>query len=306
MTITDLYVRQFESLVQPDANPYLNSPYSEQILDLTTQLVREAQPFMSSDTFPDMREGNTEFAVYVFSGNDPFAAIPKSIDGLVMGQVWNKKPEDLYTESLKIKDNSYYFVVVDVSDPLFPKPAVSLSISDPLKGPSETIETFKTEFPDQEIPTALTVTETDREQGLFDVMDVVRLKEYKYSSAVAWAYSALNQASKLYGVDFSLNDNQDCSLKPNGGVDRWIANMTEEEFEMLQATGGVFERVENTTTYPLYRDGKDPIYFGFQTVDVARSSETVAAKIKELLRLGDDYSRVIANIASITLNGRLA
>jgi hypothetical protein len=271
-------------------NPYAAYPYSPKVLGATRQLVdSDYKPFMDASTNPDIASGEFKFAVYLLDSADGAADIARAIEGHVMQQDWDKTFEETQRTSEQVEINSLFILVVDVTNPSNPRPAASLSIADCLYGPSETRKNYTDEFGDEIVPSELNVEDRDKLEGLWDVMAIMAPKEYRKTNASTWAYSALYEASQRHGVN------------------RWISNITDREFSLLNALGIPFEVIPGSPKIEIRRKSseKPPILAGFHTIDVReiRNSMTNQINALEQLALDNEDWQKVANEARIALNG---
>ena len=287
MTTLELERTQFE---RSPRNPYSVHPFSDEILQSTRQLVLANYPaFMDASQYPDMNDGEREFAVYALEGDDGAADIARAIEGHVMHKEWQKPFEEIHTESSQIENNSLFLLVLDVTDRANPIPAASLSIADCNFGPSETRQIYTDLYGNEVVPSELNMSKSDIDNGLWDVMAVMAPHEYRGTNASIWAYSALYKASI------------------QAGIKRWTASMTDEEFQMIQGFMGIpFEVIPGTPQYSIPREGKRDKYFGFHTIDVGEIRPSVSAKIDEYESLSDPAFQQLANVARLALNGTLS
>lgn len=277
-------------------NPYAVSPYSDEILALTAQLVQTKLPFMSANRYPDMNGlDGSDYKVYVLDSEDGASDIARAIEGEVMHTEWTKSFEDIQEESRAVENNTLFVLIVDASDAKNPKPAASLSIADCKYGPSETHQIFVEQYGDMVVPSELRLGKHEEETGLWDIMAVMALPEYRAQSgklASSWAYSALYELSQL------------------AGVERWISTMTVEEERMICDKIGIpFRKIDGTSQYTVARDGKTSKVFGFQTINVSEIRPEVSKQIsllEEQALKGRRISALLAMAARISLNGSLS
>lgn len=271
-------------------NPYTVTLDSERIKTLSQRLVNERVAFIDKSSNPDIAKDGNEYSVYSLEGCDEFSDISRAIEGSVMLSEWGKDPEETRVESSKIENNSLFFLVVDTTNPDDPIPAASLSIADCLRGGSDTIAKFLEQFGTTDtLPMELTVTQDDMARGLWDVMAVMVSREYRLKGASAWAYHALYKASQDLGVQ------------------RWVANIVDSEFDALTGLGIPFEQIPDTNKYTRERQGKKPLNFGFYNINVDDIRVSVTQQIADLENRTEhqDIWQIYARMARIALDGAL-
>jgi hypothetical protein len=291
MAILDYPLHLHDMQRDSSTNPYANELDSDYIRGMSIGLVAQQKPFIDRSSNPDI--GASNLAVYALENDSPFADISRAIEGTVMKNEWEKDPTHAKDESAAVEGNTIFFLVMDVADPTRPVPAASLSVADCLRGPSETVATFREHNPDSALPEELTVTPEDRDDGLWDVMAIMAPREYRRKGgdslgAAVWAYHALYEASQLMHVH------------------RWIANITDAEHANLTGIGIPFEQIPDTGKITKVLDTGKPITSGFYTIDVDAIRASMTERIAELdAMVGDrDFWKIYSNMARIAMDGR--
>jgi len=275
---------------KPSFNPYDLDLGSVEVFELLKDLIANETPFVDKSTNPDIIEGATglELCVYKLSSEHPAATVARSVEGSVIESDWDQDPSMTQEEAVDREDNSMFFLVVDVTDANKPKAAASLRISDVLTGASETIQYFNAvNGSDTELPEKLKISAEDSKTGLWDVVGVMAPKEYRNGWASVWAYHALYKASIELGVR------------------RWISCIADKEFGNLNSLGIPFVEIEGTTKASMERDGREPVVFGFYSINVDEISRDMN-RVIDGLKISEDESGLnafIANLANIALTG---
>jgi len=274
-------------------NPYELDLDSPAALAATRQLVDSRVPFIDATSRPDMAGHGRDLAVYMFDGRDEFASLAMAVEGEIIAKTWQRTPDMTRQEMAPYAHNSTFFLIVDRAAQ--PKVAGVLRIADCLTGPSETIDYYQQDLPaGSELPAPLIISDTDRQQGLWDIVGVFVRDGYLDGRTSVWAYHALYEASLEQGVR------------------RWITNVTDKEFGNLNSMGIPFIRMADSEDKYMDRGaGKDPLKFTFCACDVKAIELSMLQKIDTLERDAIDiddpdcknFLRFAATLARIALLG---
>jgi hypothetical protein len=285
----ELIESSIDSSLLSDTDMYSVHHDSELITYLVGELVKTEKPFIDKISNPDIVDAGSEFTVYKLSGTHPLSAVGRSIEGTVIEAEWRQDQIETASEASIYEHNSLFFLVIDTTDPDIPKPAASLRVADCLEGPSETVQFFKSlKGEDVDLPEELIVSELDQIEGLWDVVGVMAVKNYRGGNATAWAYHALYKASQ------------------DDSVHRWISNITDKEFRNLNSLGIPFKLIDGTEKVELPRGGKSPLVFGFYNIDVDEIRMNMTSVIEELESAEEhkEFYKLLAKLSRIAMDGK--
>ncbi len=276
-----------ESFVDANVNPYgveLDSPL---ILARTKDLVTTEIPYIDATTNPDIASENGVYSVYEVDACHPASDVARAIEGRVSVEDWEQDSAITQYDASLYEQNSRFFLVVDMSDPDKPKPAVSLRVADCMSGDSSTVNYFKECYGDS-IALPPEMSFGDPESRVWDVVGVMAPKSYRNGFASAWAYHALYKRSMELGID------------------SWIACIADKEYDNLKAVGIDFVPIQGLPKVELSLErSRKGIDFGFYTANVPLQGINVAKTIEGLdAKYG--LSVLLRKIASICLKGSFA
>lgn len=269
-------------------NPYALDLDSPEVLGATLHLVSTEQPLIDETTNPEIASQGKKYSVYYLDSNHPDAVACRAIEGKVYRE-WEYDADQTENEASSYESNSSFFLVVDITEPMQPKPAVSLRVADCLTGNSATIEYFnEINTEGSAVPDELVVSEEDMIKKLWDIVGVMAPSEYRDSTASVWIYHGLYKKSLEMGVG------------------RWISSIVDKEYGNLSSIGIPFRAVSGIPRALLYLErANEKLGFGFYTANVEEIHDEVTAKISELETSEDqvEISRYIAKLARLALNG---
>lgn len=269
-------------------NPYALKLDSPEVLNATLNLVNSEQPLIDDSTNPEIASDGKNYSVYFLSSDHPASVVSRAIEGAIFPE-WEYDADQTEAEAAHYESNSSFFLVVDVTDPQTPKPAVSLRVADCLKGESATMEYFnEINIQNQATPVELQISDEDKVKQLWDIVGVMAPNEYRNSTVSVWAYHALYKKSLQMGVG------------------RWISSIVDKEYKNLVSIGIPFREIEGVPKATLELPSSSrKLGFGFYTANVDEIHEEVSTQIAmlESSEKDVDISRYIAKLARLALNG---
>jgi len=263
-----------------EANPYSADPYGTDVLEACVHACAALEPFLYEVAYADI--GSSE----VYCINEPgseAANVCRAIEGFVFERDWGLPPAHTVVDFAPFEGNSIFFLLTTRVDGQS-RPVGVLRVADLSVGPSESESAYRELIGDGPLPAELRWLPEDR--GVWDVVGVAVLPEYRNGLESAWLYHALYQASL------------------DRRITRWITNVTPRELRNLREWMGIpFTDVGESGIYVGPTDGV-ATEFIFCECLVGVIAAAVSQRIAELERDESEMSLLISQAASVALTGR--
>jgi hypothetical protein len=266
-------------------------PVSRHGRELAQTVLENCEPYLDAEQYPAMADERHHFVVFMIDGQDPMADIGRAVEGSVLANDWHLAPDVLAASRQEIEPTTTWFVIVDRTESMGAMAVGAMSVADCCRGVSETLQAAETVARQSGValPPELRVQPVDRDMGLWDVMQISVLRSHRASRASQWLQYALYRASI------------------EGGIGRWVCNMTDKEFHALTSAGIPFQRIAGIEGTDFW-GGSAAMKFGFQSINVAEIEHSVSAQIAQLLAAPNRkrFYRYLADAGSISINGHTA
>lgn len=269
----------------PETTPYTRSP--EEMRALLDQAVGDKKyRYLDSTTNPDMGP----LIVCAVPGTDAVADLGRTLEAELFHKAYGYTKEFLEEDFSEFDENSEILLLVNLENDEKPELMGMLRIADASKGPSEAVEFFKEVFEDRPIPPELTLQ--SEKEGMWDIITVGLMPEYRDGLQSAWLYHGLYKRSL------------------EAGVNKWVASMVPNEARNIREyIGAPFDPIPGIPEVeePLPLDADQKITYGFYSMILSELEPAVREHLIKLDAETDpemiEISALVAQAARIAVYG---